>query len=116
MRASVFLQESEQEQRRRNMLMADQNRSNFTAFAREKREHVEEEPDQRGQHEFRVHLLLHKETMLTVSCLAFFAVLLCFLFFFTARSLFILFLTLGVALLLYSAMETHFNKTKRTRP
>lgn len=96
--------------------MADQNRSNFNAFAREKREHVEEEPDQRGQHEFRVHLLLHKETMLTVSCLAFFAVLLCFLFFFTARSLFILFLTLGVALLLYSAMETHFNKTKRTRP
>jgi L-asparagine transporter-like permease len=98
------------------MLMADQNRSNFTAFAREKREHVEEEPDQRGQHEFRAHLLLHKETMLTVLCLAFFAVLLSFLFFFTTRSMFILFLTLGVALLLYSAMETHFNKTKRTRP
>jgi hypothetical protein len=27
-----------------------------------------------------------------------------------------LFLTLGVTLLFYSAMETHFNNTKRTSP
>lgn len=91
--------------------MTDQSGSNSIAFEGEQQEHIEEEPDQRGQHAFRLRLLPHQETLETLSCLAFLAVLLSLLFLFTTRSMFILFLTLVLALLLYRAMVAHFSKS-----
>jgi L-asparagine transporter-like permease len=96
--------------------MPDQNGSTFTTFDREKLEHVEEELDQRGQSEFWARLLLQEETRLTIVCLALLAVILSLLFFFTTRTMFLLFMTLVLTLLLYGRIEAHFSKSERTRP
>ena len=97
--------------RGRHTQMTDQNGSNSIVFDGEQQEHVEQEPDQRGQHKFRARLLPHKETLEALSCLALLAILLSLLFLFATRSMFILFLTLVLALLLYRAMVAHFSKS-----
>ncbi len=95
--------------------MADQNDGIFTTFDRKKLEHVEEELDQRGQSEFWARLLFHEETI-TIVCLALFAVILSLLFFFTTRTMFLLFMTLVLTLVLYGWIEAHCSKPKRPSP
>jgi L-asparagine transporter-like permease len=96
--------------------MADQNGGTFTTFEHERVEHIEEELDQRRQSECWARLLLHEETRLTIVCLALLAVILSLLFFFTTRTMFLLFMTLVLTLLLYGGIEAHFSKSERTHP
>jgi lipopolysaccharide export LptBFGC system permease protein LptF len=96
--------------------MADQNDSIFTTFARKKLEYVEEELGQRGQSEFWARLLFHEETRLTIVCLALLAVILSLLFFFTTRTMFLLFMTLVLTFVLYGWLEAHCSKPKRPSP
>jgi L-asparagine transporter-like permease len=96
--------------------MADQNESIFTTCDQEKLEHVEEELDQRGPSEFWARLLFHEETRLTIVCLALLAVILSLLFFFTTRTMFLLFMTLVLTLVLYGWIEAHCSKPKRPSP
>ena len=75
-----------------------------------------EEPDQRERNELRARLLLHEEARLTIVCLALLAVILGLLFFFTTPTIFLLFMTLVLTLVLYGVIEVHFGKSQRTRP
>jgi hypothetical protein len=75
-----------------------------------------EEPDQRERNELRARLFLHEEARLTIVCLALLTVILGLLFFFTTPTIFLLYMTLVLTLVLYGVIEVHFGKSQRTRP